>query len=270
MKRFWLLFLLIASCGPLQRSSPFSEHTNSKSDHLNDRAINGLQRLDQTPQDIVLVAIADSHQNYDDLTTVVSSANQQQADFVVHLGDFTNQGYNFEYDLFINRMKKLNLPFVVALGNHDTVTKGKSLYLRLFGDFNRMFEFRGYRFIILNNNNLDFKAHGGVDWDWLRRNVEASLLPIVLMYHINPDNTDYFTDSDRQTFDSIVIGSRVRLMLHGHHHVFATSFANGILKHMVHRTEEAKWSRITLRANEISIDYCQKLECVRETTQAFP
>ncbi len=96
---------------------------------------------------------------------------------MAHLGDFTNQGYNIEFDLFTKRMGDLSFPQVQVIGNHDTLAKGKALYRRIFGDYNRSFKYRGYKFILFNNCNLDFHASGGTDWDWLRRQVQAKPCP---------------------------------------------------------------------------------------------
>ncbi|MEN0057424.1 MAG: metallophosphoesterase [Bdellovibrio sp.] len=266
----FLMFFVAVGCGPLQRNSPFSEQTISTAHRLNSLNIEQLLRRDQTPQDIYMGLLSDSHQNYDDLEYAIEGINSKTHDFVAHLGDFTNQGYNIEYDLFLFRIKNLGVPFVTVLGNHDTLVKGKSLYQRIFGNFNESFDYRGYRFIILNNNRLDFYSTGGVDWTWLRQNVQSSTLPIVIMHHINPDNKEYFADEDRQTFWNIVSGSRTRLVLHGHQHIWITDYTNGVLRHQVNRTEGGRWSRVLLQTNSISIERCTRMACSNDTTQAFP
>ncbi|MNK07379.1 3',5'-cyclic adenosine monophosphate phosphodiesterase CpdA [compost metagenome] len=267
---FALCILLAVSCGPLSRKSPFSESTLTQANRLNDQSIASLEALDQTPQDIILLSMSDSHQNYDDLSELVGIMNGFSGDMITHTGDFTNQGYNFEYDLFISAFTNLKLPHVVAFGNHDTNVRGKALYNRLFGDFNRRFEFRGYRFLIFNNNNLDFYYDGKVDWDWLDRQVSASTLPVVIFMHVNPDNTGYFTDEDRARFWGIIQGSKVRLIMNGHEHVWYTEMTHGALRHQVARVEGLQWSRVTLKANEVVVERCKGRTCSHDTTEAFP
>lgn len=264
-----LMTILVAtSCAPLSRTSPFSENTVTQANRLNDSAILDLEQRDPTPQDIVMLAMSDSHQNYDDLDAVVDIMNSFTADLVGNMGDFTNQGYNFEYDMYIDRVANLKFPYVTVFGNHDTNVRGKALYNRLFGDFNRRFQYRGYRFLIFNNNNLDFYHDGKVDWAWLERNVQSSTLPIVLMMHVNPENEGYFTPSEQARFWSIIQGSQVRLILHGHQHVFETVVDHGVLRHQIARVEGRQWSRITLKTAEIVIERCKEAVCTHDTT--FP
>lgn len=269
LRVLWMA-LLVISCGPLQRSSPFSELNISAANDLNGQAIEQLSQLQSAPAPFTILAIADSHQNYDSLRRVVSIAAGQEASFLVHLGDFTNQGYNIEYDQYLQRMKSLPFPFLTVIGNHDALVKGKSLFRRLFGEFNKAFEFQGYRFVLFNNNNLDFYAEGGTDWAWLEKVIDESALPVVLLFHINPDNRDYFTPDDLRNYERIITGSNVRLVLHGHNHVFETEVVNGILRHQVHRTQGTHWSRIHLSPSEISVETCSNLECHHATTQTYP
>lgn len=264
------MVLPLVSCSPLQRSSPFSELNVSTANDLNGQAIAELSKIPNASSGFTFIAIADSHQNYDSLRRVISVASKQEVDFLVHLGDFTNQGYNIEYDQYLQRMKELPFPFLTVIGNHDALVKGKSLFRRLFGEFNKTFEFQGYRIILFNNNNLDFYAEGGTDWEWLEKVVDESTQPIILLYHINPDNKDYFTPDELRNFERVLTGSKVRLMLHGHNHVFQTEVKNGILRHQVHRTQGTHWSRIHLTPSEISIETCSNQVCTHATTQTYP
>lgn len=265
----FIIFLLVA-CGPLQRNSPFSEQTIENFTDLNSHFINILEARDQTVQDIELAVLSDSHQNYDDLEEAISGINGKHPDFVAHLGDFTNQGYNIEWDLYTKRMDDLSAPHVQVIGNHDTLAKGKGLYQRIFGDYNRAFVYRGYKFILFNNCNLDFHSSGGTDWAWLRRQVQGEILPIVILQHINVNNKDYFSDDDIATYYSIVVGSTVRLVLHGHQHEFYEQEVNGVWQWQTSRTEGAYWSRIILKANDIDIEKCEKGSCKHATTKNFP
>jgi predicted phosphodiesterase len=252
------------------RNSPFSEQTLGKFSNMNQSAINDLHNRDQGVHDIIVNVLSDSHQNYDDLDEAISCINNSPADFLTHLGDFTNQGYNIEYDMFVSRMKNLNLPHIQIMGNHDTLAKGKALFNRIFGYYNQSFDYGGYRFIIFNNNKLDYYYHNGVDWNWLKQKVTSTTLPIVLMNHINTENHDYFTAEDLQKYHAIVDGSNVRLVLHGHQHEFYTQEINGVLNHQTARTEGALWSRVTLSANFITIENCTKNVCKFNLTKNFP
>lgn len=261
---------LVMSCVPL-KNSPFSEETESNVQNLNQTQ---LEKLNASPMalapldDIAIAVISDSHQNYNDLKAWIPIGNKQNVDFVVHTGDFTNQGLNFEYDIYLSLMGALHKPYFTLIGNHDTVTKGKLLYRRLIGPYNTSFELRGYKFIFFNNNRLDFYSEG-LDWDWLAREVRSSTLPVVLFHHVNPDNTGYFTPEERKLYWSIIEDSPVRLIMNGHEHVFETEVRSGVIRRQTARIEGLNWSRVTLKESDIDIEECRGEECRHEIHQSF-
>lgn len=270
-KVFFLIILsLIIGCSPI-RNSPFSEDTDSPIVDFNQTQTQLLRLkadVSDSQSEIVLGVFADSHQNYAALEDWVRDANNMPLDFAVSLGDFTNQGLNFEYDAYINLISGLKIPLVTVIGNHDSVAKGKLLYKRLFGPYNFYFDFKGYRFIAFNNNRLDF-IEEGIDWNWLQREVRLSPLPVVVMTHIDPDNHEYFRKEDRQRFWETIQNSQVRLILNGHKHIFHNEFKAGSLRHQVERLERGKWTRISLQKDVIQIEHCQKRECHHEVLKDF-
>lgn len=129
MKFFVLVFPLVflAGCGEFL-NSPFTDELQTKTRNWNNENIARIQALDLTDT-FKVATIADTHSNYDDLIDVIEELNSRtDIDFVVHLGDFTERGYNFEYDIFVRALRGLQKPFVVAIGNHDSVGKGAQMY----------------------------------------------------------------------------------------------------------------------------------------------
>ncbi|WII73187.1 metallophosphoesterase [Bdellovibrio sp. 22V] len=262
---------LALGCAPL-KNSPFSEETQSSVTNRNQHqlvALNEKISLQAREDKIVFGAVADTHQNYSALEDWVKVTNTTSLDFAVHLGDFTNQGLNFEYDAYLNLISPLKVPLVTVIGNHDTVAKGKLLYQRLFGPYNFHFDLKGYRFIVFNNNRLDF-INEGVDWNWLALEVRSSSLPIVLFMHVDPDNFEYFRPQDRDLFWDIVRDANVRLIMNGHKHIYQTEFKEGVLRHQVERLQNGAWSRITLTDDMVKVEKCLQKECRYETQQDYP
>ncbi|MEK2646442.1 metallophosphoesterase family protein [Bdellovibrio sp. BCCA] len=272
MKRFLTVVVagFLLSCAPL-KNSPFSEETESSVSNLNGQYLGSLKNspLFYEPADEVTFGVfSDSHQNYAALEDWVKDANSMDFDFVVSLGDFTNQGLNFEYDAYLSLISPLRVPLVTVLGNHDSVGRGKLLYKRLFGPYNFHFDHKGYRFVIFNNNRLDF-IDEKIEWDWLAQEVRSSPLPIVLLMHVDPDNDEYFTSQDKEIFWDIVRDSSVRLIMNGHKHVYHTEVKAGILRHQVERLERGRWSRITLKEDEVVVEQCLRKECKYETQKDY-
>lgn len=258
-------FCLQTSCQPLERVSPFTEQTTTKQFAIN----LGIYNLPLAPQNFSIGVLSDSHQDYDDLQKAVSEINVANPHFVVHTGDFTNQGYNFEFDFFVDRMQKLKMPYVVTTGNHDALTNGQEIYQRIFGPFNMVFRPYGYKFVVFNNNTLDFHSSGGVDFAWLRTAVQMDNLPTVVMMHVTPESNDYFNADQQTELMSIFNLPQVKLVLHGHDHVFYTRNLGSKVIHMTARTKDVQWSRINFTPNSFEIFNCRRSECSSETTLSF-
>lgn len=272
MKRLLLVVVtgLVLSCAPL-KNSPFSEETQSSATNLNAHflgAIKNSSLFSKNAPPIVFGVFSDSHQNYMALEDWVRDANTMDFDFVVSLGDFTNQGMNFEYDAYLSLISPLKAPLITVLGNHDSVGRGKLIYRRVFGPYSFTYEMKGYKFVVFNNNRLDF-IDEGIDWNWLEKEVRGSSVPVVIFMHVDPDNQEYFTDENRAQFWNIVRGLPVRLIMNGHKHVYQTETKDGILRHQVERLERGRWSRVTLAANSITVEKCTRRDCSHEVQHIF-
>lgn len=269
MKFFWsaiVVTFLMVGCAPL-KNSPFSEETDTKLTNYNHVNLFDLESSQSLHDDeVVFGVISDSHQNYTSLQDWVGVANNSDLDFTISLGDFTNQGLNFEYDAYLKSIVRLKKPHFTIMGNHDTLTKGKLLYRRIFGEYNFSFFEGGYKFIFFNNNRLDFLPID-LDWQWLEEELASSTLPKVVMMHVNPDNDEYFTAEQIEYFKEIFQSFNVRLVLHGHHHVFLTFNEGTYVRHQVQRTEGVYWSRITLSREKVLVERCQRRECTHDISK---
>lgn len=151
----WFLILLCAGCGKF-RDSPFSTDLLRNETNLNEIAVSQIGAIEQ--DGIVRIGLlSDSHQNYDDLDEVIDAMNSISADydFNAHLGDFTNSGYNMEYDQYISEHVRFRRPTFMVPGNHDIIGAGLEIYNYAFGPINYFFESVSYRFIFFNSNNLE-------------------------------------------------------------------------------------------------------------------
>lgn len=260
--------ILMVGCAPL-KNSPFSEETDSKLLNYNHANLYDLESSQSLHDDeIVFGVISDSHQNYTSLYDWVDFANNSDLDFSISLGDITNQGLNFEYDAYLKAIVKLKKPHFTVIGNHDTLTKGKLLYRRIFGEYNFSFFKSGYKFIFFNNNRLDFLPLD-LDWQWLEEELTSTSLPKVVMMHVNPDNEEYFSSAQVEYFRELFQSYNVRLVLHGHHHVYLTFNEGNYVRHQVQRTEGVYWSRITLSGEKVLIDRCQRKECTHDISKDY-
>jgi len=90
--------------------------------------------------------------------------NRRGVRFVIHLGDLIDSGAS-SYDLILPAFKKLTAPIHFVLGNHDfdveEAFKPQVMSLLGVGIGYRAFTEGGWRFILLNGDELGFNFPGG-------------------------------------------------------------------------------------------------------------
>ena len=145
-----------------------------------------------------------------DLSLFQRLALKNQCDFIIHAGDFLH-----DYDLSAGIIKAYNefcIPSYHCFGNHDTDFSGYEKMLEAYG-LERgyyFFDCCGYRFIVYDANYLidenggyvpfSFRNYVGVpnesiyvmppeELDWLRRTIEGSENPCVLIGHESIERT---------------------------------------------------------------------------------
>ena len=261
MKKILLLsgfvFLTCGSCAPFL-DSPFSDQLLRPERNIH---LQSLGRLGGIEADgVIRIAVfADPHQNYKALDKVLFEINQTaDIDFVAGLGDYTNSGYNLEYDQFLDGLEYVTLPKLMALGNHDAIGAGPELFRKAFGDPNFFFESPSFRFIFFNANNLetpdDFKP------DWLKARVDESAKPVIIFSHVQLQDQERFSGGTAAVLGSIVEDSKVKLALNGHNHVYQLVVDHGTLLLQAARAEGSQWLVIELQGSQVCIKRMDNLE----------
>ena len=103
------------------------------------------------------VATGDTQRWYDDTREFVDHVNKRDdVDFVLHGGDVSDFGVTDEFMWQRDILNKLNVPYVVLLGNHDCIGTGEETFRKVFGDPNFSFIAARIKFVCLNTNALEF------------------------------------------------------------------------------------------------------------------
>lgn len=242
--------MLSSSCAPFQ-DSPYSDQLLRSERELN---LLAKSKLDDIESDgtIKIAVITDSHQNYKSLDQVIHSINRQaQIDFVAHLGDFSNSGYNIEYNQFLHAIVRVVYPTFVAIGNHDAVGAGPSLFTKAFGPSNFWFESSTKRYIFFNTANWeDPKAFSP---QWLKDTIEESTKSVIIFTHVSLRDTERFEGSTAQMFDEVINHPKVQLILNGHNHVYQLSSDNGTILLQGPRVQDQQWLLLNIQGTQLSI-----------------
>lgn len=129
---------------------------------------------------------------------IIKNINDSDADFLMHVGDFTNRGLDSEYQEFTEFMDdNLDIPYYVAPGNHDILQdkEAKDTFKKYFNDLYYSFDHQNAHFIVLDNSNNMY----GFDNDqlaWLKNDLENSQNKQIFIFMHRPIDIPYADKTD--------------------------------------------------------------------------
>lgn len=254
--KFFLIYITIVSglffqCAPF-RDSPYSDQILRHERELNLHALERLGDIESDSGVIRFAVFSDSHQNYKELDKIIVQINKtENLDFVVNLGDFTNSGYNLEYDQFLDSYVLLRNPAFSVIGNHDSIGAGVELFKRVFGPSNFYFESTSKRFIFFQSSNLEDMENFSPQW--LIETVESSTKPVIIFTHAHLQDKERYTGEVEQIFKRVIQHSNTQLIMNGHNHVYEFRKDSGTLLLQCGRAEGAQWLLIEIQNTHIQI-----------------
>ncbi|HET6555925.1 MAG TPA: metallophosphoesterase [Prolixibacteraceae bacterium] len=228
----WLCILL-TSCDLIE-FHPYDIRKDSGEHNLNRSNIVRIEAADDNKDTIRFVFVTDTQRFYDETNAFVKDVNQREnIDFVIHGGDITDFGLSKEYLWIHDIMKKLKVPYVAVIGNHDIVGHGREVYKNIYGDLNFSFKFRGTRFVCLNTNALEFDYSTPVpDFDFMSGIAEdtINIKRTVVVMHSPPFDVQFNNNSVRTFNNMIEEYPQPLFCLNGHLHRLDEKdyFNNGI------------------------------------------
>lgn len=222
----WFIILLPLFFGACKRNFQYSvlEVRPTASDQ-NNKAITSIEKL--TPKDTFsFLVISDTQIAYNELQDFVKYANKIPDDsisFLLHGGDFTDYGANFEYNFYYDEIHKLKFPVVGTIGNHDMLGNGRYIYRKLLGPEEFTFTYGNTAFVVFNSNSREVSFDGSLpDLPWLEKTIHTlrDKKNIIYLSHISPLHPDYDQRMTEKQVDLITQQSNSRLSIHGHTHSF--------------------------------------------------
>jgi hypothetical protein len=87
---------------------------------------------------------------------IIKDINGKKLLFAIEVGDLVSDGEKEKYRIFYNEIKKSEVPFLVAIGNHDIREGGRANYFDIFGHFYYAFSYCDSLFVVLDDANEEY------------------------------------------------------------------------------------------------------------------
>ena len=158
-------------------------------------------------------------------------------DFVINVGDVVYKGYAREYHrYYIPPLLKTDIPFLIAIGNHDDGSDSMAQeYRYLFGPnaLNYFFDYGKVRYVFIDNVTKVQPYDETLRWldktladtpEGYRKYVSAHKPPSSIgkwAYHA-------WDDSNSRAFTELMTKHQVDEVYHGHIHAYSTAHYNGV------------------------------------------
>jgi 3',5'-cyclic-AMP phosphodiesterase len=225
--RWWkamvaVMLLSLVSCKDLFQYSPNEVRLEEDETNVN---LRNIQRIEALPQRDTLkfILIGDSQRFYDETADFVTVANQRNdISFVVLAGDISDFGLNKEFKWVNRELKKLKVPYIGVIGNHDMLANGRLVFNKMYGPDNFAFTCNDTRIICLNTNSREVGFDGSLpNLSWLNTELKqsASFKNAFVISHVPPfDHADFDQTLERPYANLLASSSNVLASLHAHEH----------------------------------------------------
>ena len=193
------------------------------------------------------VHISQSNENNTiDLQRAVEDVNtQEHIAFVLVSGDIAETGDYKSLMVAKRELDKLNCPYYIAPGNHDTKwsESGATDFKRIFGDNRFLLQFNGFLFLGINTGPIIKMGDGHVspqDVIWVERQLKnvGKRMPVFIVTHYPLQNGDV---DNWWMLTDVVRKYNMQAFLGGHYHINQVLNYDGI---------PGILNRSTLRAKE--------------------
>ena len=141
------------------------------------------------------VFTGDSQQFYDEAEDLVTSVNKQPGlAFLVVAGDISDFGLAREMRWVDEKLRRLYMPYITVIGNHDLVGNGREAYQHLFGALDYSFVYGDTKFTLLDTNGREYNFNASApNMAWLKPQLTSldGARRQVVISHVPPTNDDF-------------------------------------------------------------------------------
>jgi predicted phosphodiesterase len=251
---------LLTACDMFE-AHPYDGHIDGETG-INAKNMRRIEKNLAGRKEFRFAMISDTQRWYDATEDAVKAINARgDIDFVVHGGDQSDFGATHEFEMQRDILNKLDMPYVIVLGNHDCLGTGEDTYKAIYGDINFAFTAGNVRFLCLNTNALEYDYSEPVP-DFTFLDTEAATVPegvekTIALMHVQPGNL-IFNNNVSKLFEYCLWQfPRPQFCLYGHDHRLAVDdlFDDGLLYYQCPNIDKRIYLVFTIHEGENDYDY---------------
>jgi 3',5'-cyclic-AMP phosphodiesterase len=255
-----VMLLSLMSCKDLFQYSPNEVRLEEDETNIN---LKNIPRIEALPKRDTLkfILIGDTQRFYDQAEDFVNEINKRNdISFVVLAGDISDFGLNKEFKWVHRELKKLKVPYIGVIGNHDMLANGRLIFNQMYGAENFSFNCNGTRFICLNTNSREVGLDGSIpNLSWLDKELKqaASYTNAFVISHVPPFNhTDFDQRLEFPYARLLASYTNVRASLHAHEHTTnrVRPYEGGMEYFIIGSIHNKAYALVTVWDNQYSIE----------------
>ena len=144
----------------------------------------------QNKDNFCFAVMGDNKNGFSTLHRIIKDINNKKPLFTIDVGDLVLDGEKEKYRIFYSEIKKSEVPFLVAIGNHEIIDGGRANYFDIFGNFYYSFSYNNSLFIVLDDSNEEYIDEQQMEF--LENELKKDFKHKFVFIHIPPfDPRDY-------------------------------------------------------------------------------
>jgi len=255
---FISLLFIFSSCNHFEYSPDQIFDRNSFRDiNATNLASLGDGRDDDT---VRFVLTGDTQRSRDETVKFCKKVNSMaNIDFVVLAGDISEFGVLKEMEWISRALRSLEVPYVAVIGNHDMTSRGRDVFLNMFGELNYSFVYGGIKFVCHDTNGREYSFKGKVpDIPWLQQQLKPQdgINGYVAISHVpvNSEDFDAQLASDYSNAFAATPGFLASLHAHNHNYDMFYPDESGIPYVITSAMQKQEFMLVEIVNNKISFE----------------